>query len=192
MTTIEQTIAVQRSGDGSVANLPEFMQPMVPLPGTTVSCFVVRKDILDVASFDGPSPSVWGASLETSDAEVGPMPSYTSIGLGISGGLGGTPDDESSPVAIGAPGGNARVMVTVATASAADAEQLGRVVGYRWNTGESAMTRQPYTDFVIVESVGVEGALAVITFSVVTRPAFWKQMILSRDTYPFVHGRLAQ
>ncbi|MDQ3657530.1 MAG: hypothetical protein M3457_20940 [Chloroflexota bacterium] len=192
MTTIEQALAVQRAGDGSVVNLPEFVQPMAPLPVTTVSCFVVRKDILDVASFDGLPLSVWGASLKASDAEVGPMPSYVSIGLGISGGLGGTPDEEDSPVANDTSGEDARVMVTVATASAADAEQAGRVVSHRWSTGESAMTRQPSTDFMNVESVEVEGTVALITFTVVTNQAFWKQMILFRDTYPFVHGSLPQ
>ncbi len=191
MTTIEQAIAVQRSGVGSIANAPELVQPAVPLPETMVSGFVERKDILHAASFDGPSVGVWGTALEASDAEIGPMPSYVSIGLGISGGLGGAPE-EGSPVANDTSGGDARVMVTVATASAADAEQAGRVVSHRWNTGESAMTRQPYTDFMNVESVRVEGTVAMITFTVVAVPAFWKQVILSRDTYPFIHGSLSQ
>ncbi len=145
---------------------------------------------MDYKEWTGEQESVWADAMTESVAEVGPMPPWSTMILGATAGLRPTgPDSEPIEFPAG-PDPEGTVIARIQAASQNDAEQIGRVVEHRWNTGTSITVSVPYAELMSIADVGTDGSIATIDFSPVQNVGAWSRMVMAQDVFPFIYGEV--
>ncbi len=173
---LEEALATHERGDGASSD-PFFATSLPTIPGTMVSAMSVSPSGV---GFSASTAEEMGGELNElisrSDAAVGPMPRFDGLITAVGAGAVASEDDANAGAA----------MVRIVTSTPVDAAQVLAVVEYRWTEGTSVRTSQPYTELMEITSMYVDGAVAIIDFQQVRSPSIWRDMIIGRDTLPFI------
>ncbi|MGB3327407.1 MAG: hypothetical protein WBA46_00550, partial [Thermomicrobiales bacterium] len=125
---------------------------------------------------------------------AGRMPAISVAVFGIEAGARGEiATDGSTPVAAtpGTHGSSTLVEVRLVTASAADADAAAKVAASRWETMQSQVTQQPFSDLMTLVASGVspvENTVAAIDLESGASPGRWIQLVAMQDLGPFAPG----
>lgn len=158
---------------------------------TTLSPTVASSIALNSTALTTPSrPDAAATQVLT-----GKMPPISIALFGIEAGARGQiAADGSTPVAGATPVGQgeaALVEVRLVTASAADADAAAKVAASRWETMQSQVTQQQFSDLMTLVSSGVspvEERVAAIDLESGAAPGRWIQLVAMQDLAPFAPG----
>lgn len=184
---IRDTVAHAASGDAgaSLVGVPGVQQAIASLTPTVVSTIGLTGAALSV------SPRPDGAATPV---PAGVMPAISVALVGIEAGARGEIDATGATPATATaetPGSSAQVEVRLVTGSRADAETAAATASSRWQSMQSQVTQQPFSDLMTLVSSGVsasEETVAAIDFASGPMPGRWIQLVAMQDLAPFAPG----
>ena len=183
---LQQVQGLAVDGGDSAANDAELAEVIETLPDDTVNVIALPGQALSVSSITPEGGQVTGADiLAESDDAVGAMPPLALALFGITAGA-RTPAGQGTPVPVDGP--ETRFLARLLTDSPEDAALAAEVVAWRVENMASAVSPQPYSDLMTLESPEdeqVAGNVATLNFSAVENIAFWQRMIFALDLWPF-------
>jgi hypothetical protein len=189
--TVAEAVDLEYSWGGSLRADPSIAEGVSGLSDTTVSAIGIRPQYLDSTSAVRPREQ---NVLEDLLDGIGEMPAWSAMIVGITGGFtnppfvpenGGTPvvtDQRHAPVETLVDGA---IMVRLVTGSKHEAAEATDVVVKRWNSWNSAVINEPFTELMTVVHAWEAGKNAKINFIPVKAPSVWIDLVLQRDLLPF-------
>jgi hypothetical protein len=191
-----QVVMALAAGDGEAATAdPELDVLIEAMPSDAVNVLALPGETFLATSIVPENPGMDSFTtvqelLAESDDAVGPMPELRMALCGVTAGIGAPrqAEDGGTPVAQGNP--DAQAFMMFLAGSEEEAEAAAQVAYWRLENMQSPTTGEIYSErFIPATTVdqAVEDDLMVVWFS--GWPAFsgaWKQMIVSRDSWPFV------
>lgn len=196
LDTVAEAVDVATSGGESLRDDPSIEAAVTAMADTTVSAIGVTPRYLDFASpevFEKQREAI-EAELQEADKEIGEMPAWSAMIVGITGGFtnppfvpenGGTPvvtDQRHAPVETLVDGA---IMVRLVTNSEDEAAVAVDIVEQRWNTWNSTVNNQPLTELMTIKDSRAIGTVAAIDFTPTKAPSVWIDLVLQRDLLPF-------
>ncbi|MGN6484899.1 MAG: hypothetical protein ACTHMX_10895 [Thermomicrobiales bacterium] len=186
---IRDTVAHAASGNAgsSLVGVPGVQQAIASLTPTVVSTIGLTGAALSA------SPRPDGAATPV---PAGVMPAISVAVVGIEAGARGEIDATGATPATATAttegaGSSARVEVRLVTGSRADAETAAATASSRWQTMQSQVTQQPFSELMTLDSAGVaanEETVAAIDFASGPMPGRWIQLVAMQDLAPFAPG----
>lgn len=167
----------------TVASLMAFDQPIMDYDAM-VEMFLANPNVRDedAQSLTAEWEQLFAESRET----VGSLPAYSGSLFGITSGLVregllATPVTDGDDVQE-----DGHVLIRLAARTEEDAEQIARVVKWRWNHWLSQRTLRPYADLMTLTQATSERPIAIFDLEPIGNPAIWMTMLNSWDILPFV------
>lgn len=191
---LHQVQELAASGGGSAADNEELAALIETLPSDAVNVIALQGAGLGAQSITPENP---GAELNQttndllteSDEAAGPMPRIEMAFFGVTAGAmaPAVPNNDATPTPQGNP--DARIFVNLLTAVPEEAAAAAGVVAWRVGNMISPTMGYPYNERLYPEFSGadaVQGDVAAMTFTHPVSLAFWVQMVLVQDLWPFV------
>lgn len=182
---LEDAIATFQSGESSAALDPVLGLSLSTLPGTTVSAMALTPGPVEgPLNLDPEIQEAINETIEESDAAVGAMPPIDGMIVGVLAGAAPADFYEEQGITPDPEVGQGIAVARLVMVSAADAEQALAVAEHRWNSMNSVVTNDPYTEIMEIVSTSVDGNIAEIDFRQLRSPNTWLNMVVQRDLLP--------
>ncbi|MGC4190016.1 MAG: hypothetical protein QM589_02115 [Thermomicrobiales bacterium] len=189
MGKVIRTVAAFASSadeSASMLGIAGIQEATAALSPTVVSSIGLDGTLLTASSRPGAAatPVASGAMPAISVAVFG-------IEAGARGQIDATGATPAAATAVDVEGASAKVEVRLVTGSKADAEEAAKVAASRWETMQSQVTQQPYSQLMTLSSAGVseaEEVVAAIDFESGPMPGRWIQLVAMQDLAPFAPG----
>lgn len=178
---------------GSMLGIAGVQQVLAACSPTVVSSIGLSGALLGAPA--APRPGAAATPAVPAPPAAGGMPGVRFALFAIEAGAQGQIARDGSTPAAGTPsatgGSQAKVEVRLATASRADAEEAARIAAMRWETMQSQVVRQPFSELMALVSSGVsetEETVAALDFESGPEPGRWIQLVAMQDLAPFSPG----